>query len=164
MHFTSENIKLSGIWKKQLCWIKKVIFLQAHISVNIWVLNDLAELLHQIPFTAAPLRMGTSHHIQVPARPSWPYPGQILPSTRAGTDNQVQCSIKQRASRTHRKGKEKRKYSRDIVISMHFTNQMSVKIRFTWLERVILHGGNWHIKLQSTGEMERRSKSLYLKD
>lgn len=47
---------------------------------------------------------------------------------------------------------------------MHFTNQMSVKIKFTWLARVILHGGHWHIKLQSTGEMEGRAKSLYLKE
>lgn len=113
-------------------------------------------------------RVGTSHHIKVPARSSWPfrspYPGQILPSTRAGRENQVQCSIKQRACSAHRKGKEKRKYSRDMVINMHFTNQMSVKIKFTWLARVILHGGHWHIKLQSTGEMEGRAKSLYLKE
>lgn len=54
---------------------------------------------------------------------------------------------------------ERKKYSRDMVINMHLTNQMSVKIKFTWLARVILHGGNWHIKLQGTGKMERRAKS-----
>lgn len=76
----------------------------------------------------------------------------------------MQRSIKQRASSTHRKGKQKRKDSRDIVINMHFTEKIGVKIKFAWLARVILHGGNWHIELQSTGKMERRAKSLYLKE
>lgn len=57
-------------------------------------------------------RVGTtSHHIKVPARSSWPfrspYPGQILRSARDGRENQVQWSIKQRASSTHRKGKKR---------------------------------------------------------